>query len=172
MIKVKVFVTQSCPTLCNHMNCSTPGFSVNGLLQARILEWGAIAFSDKPSLGGNEKKFWRWRLMMITYWVNVVYATELYTKLLQWWILLYFCCCCSVTKLCLTLWDPMDCNPPGFPGHGISQTRTLEWVAISSSRGSSWPRDQTPASCIGRWILYHWAARKAPYIFYYKASKL
>ena len=32
----------------------------------------------------------------------------------------------------------------------------LEWVAISSSRGSSQPRDQTYVSCIGRWILYHW----------------
>ena len=40
-----------------------------------------------------------------------------------------------------TLWDPMDCSPPGSSAHGISQTRILEWVAISSSRGSSRPRD-------------------------------
>ena len=37
----------------------------------------------------------------------------------------------------------MDNSPPGFSVHGISQTRILEWVAISSSRGSSRPRDQT-----------------------------
>ena len=43
----------------------------------------------------------------------------------------------------------------------ISQARILELVAISFSRGSSWPRDQTPASCIGRWILSHWATREA-----------
>ena len=54
MIKVKVFVTQSCPTLCNHMNCSTPGFSVNGLLQARILEWVAIPFSMVTSQASNQ----------------------------------------------------------------------------------------------------------------------
>ena len=37
----------------------------------------------------------------------------------------------------------MDCSPPGSSVHGISQARILEWVAISSSRGSSWPRDGT-----------------------------
>ena len=36
---------QSCPTLCDPMDCSLPGFSIHGILQARILEWGAIAFS-------------------------------------------------------------------------------------------------------------------------------
>ena len=45
---------------------------------------------------------------------------------------------------CLTLYDPMDCNsPPGSSVHGISQARMWEWVAISSSRGSSQPRGQT-----------------------------
>ena len=53
----------------------------------------------------------------------------------------------------------MDCSPPGFPSHGIFQARILEWVAISFSRGSIWPRDQTCISCIGRQILYHWAPR-------------
>ena len=44
---------------------------------------------------------------------------------------------CSVAQLCLTLWDPMDCSPPGSSVHGIFQARILEWVAISFSRGSS-----------------------------------
>ena len=39
-----VLVTQSCPTLCNPMDCSPPGSSVHGILQARILEWAAISF--------------------------------------------------------------------------------------------------------------------------------
>ena len=43
----------------------------------------------------------------------------------------------------------------------ISQARILEWVAISFSRGSSWPRDQTCISWIGRRVLYHWATREA-----------
>ena len=41
----------------------------------------------------------------------------------------------------LTLWDFMDCSPPGSSVHGISQARILEGVAISFSRGSSQPRD-------------------------------
>ena len=44
-----VLVTQSCPTLCNPMDCSPPGSSVHGILQARILEWVAIPFSRGPS---------------------------------------------------------------------------------------------------------------------------
>ena len=55
----------------------------------------------------------------------------------------------------------MDCSPPGSSVHEILQVRILEWVAISFSRGSSWPRDRTHVSCIGRKILYHGAARKA-----------
>ena len=51
-------------------------------------------------------------------------------------------------KSCLTLCDPMDYNLPGSSVHGILQARILEWVAISSSRGSSWPRDRTWVSCI------------------------
>ena len=40
---------------------------------------------------------------------------------------------------CLTLWNPTDCSPPGSSVHGILQARTLEWVAVPSSRGSSQP---------------------------------
>ena len=39
-------VVQSCPTLCDLMDCSLPGSSIHGIFQARVLEWGAIAFSD------------------------------------------------------------------------------------------------------------------------------
>ena len=52
---------------------------------------------------------------------------------------------------------PMGCSPPGSSIHGISQARTLKWVAIYISRGPSPPRDQTQVSCIGRQILYRWA---------------
>ena len=48
---------------------------------------------------------------------------------------------------CPTLCDPMDYSPPGFSGHGISQARLLEWVAIPFSKDlSSGPRDRTPVS--------------------------
>ena len=53
-----------------------------------------------------------------------------------------------VTQSCPTLCDPMDCSTPGSSVHGIFQAVVLEWVAISFSRGSSHPRDQTWVSCI------------------------
>ena len=55
---------------------------------------------------------------------------------------------CEVTQLCLTLCSPMDCSLPGFSVYGIFQARVLEWGAISFSRGSSPPRDQTRVSHI------------------------
>ena len=63
------------------------------------------------------------------------------------------------------LCDTMDYSPPDSCVHGILQARILEWVAMLSSRGSSPPRDWTCVSfvsCIGRWILYHWATLEAP----------
>ena len=66
---------------------------------------------------------------------------------------------------CPTLCDPMDCSLPGFSVHGIFQARVLEWVAISFSRGSSWPRDRTRVShIVGRYFT-HWATREAAKVF-------
>ena len=55
---------------------------------------------------------------------------------------------CSVTQSCPTLFDPMDCNPPGSSIHGILQARILKCVAMPSYRGSSPPRVGTHISCI------------------------
>ena len=70
---------------------------------------------------------------------------------------------CVLSHICLfvTLWT-ISCQVPlslRFSRQGN------EWIAISYSRGSSWPRDQTQVSCIsciGRQILYHWASWEAP----------
>ena len=51
-----------------------------------------------------------------------------------------------VTQSRTTHCDPMDYSPPGSSTHGILQARILEWAAISFSRGSSQPRDQTQVS--------------------------
>ena len=64
----------------------------------------------------------------------------------------------KLLQSCPTLCDPTDCSPPGSSVHEILQARILEWVAISSSRGSSQHRDQICVSnvtCIGRQALYH-----------------
>ena len=66
--------------------------------------------------------------------------------------------CAKSLQSCPTLCDPMDCSLPGSSVHGIFQERILKWIAISSSRGSSPPRDQIQVSyisCIGRLVLYH-----------------
>ena len=57
--------------------------------------------------------------------------------------------------------DSMDCSPPGASVHGISQVRILWWVAISFSKGSSWPGDWIHVSCISKQILYLWATEEA-----------
>ena len=74
----------------------------------------------------------------------------------------YLICCCLITQWCLTLCDPMVYRLPGSSVHGILQARILEWVVISFSRGSSWPRDRTHISCIGRWVLYQQSPLKKP----------
>ena len=99
---------------------------------------------------------------------------------------------CLVAQSCLTPCDPMDCSPPGSSVHGIlqacpgilqefstgvgcyfllqrifltqefSRNSPLEWVVISFSKESSWPRNQTQISCIGRQILYHVSHQGSP----------
>ena len=68
----------------------------------------------------------------------------------------------SPTKMhCVDFLQPHRLGPPGSSVHGISQARILEWVFISSSSGSSKPRDWTHISWIGRQILYHCATWEA-----------
>ena len=60
--------------------------------------------------------------------------------------------------------DPMNCSWPGSSDDGSSQTTILVWIAISSSRGSSQPRNWTYISCVSctsKWILYYWATWEA-----------
>ena len=59
----------------------------------------------------------------------------------------------SVTKLCLTLCDPMDCSPPGFSVYEIFQARILEYIAISFSGGLPNPEFQpTSSALVGRFF--------------------
>jgi len=66
----------------------------------------------------------------------------------------------------------MDCSLPSSSVHGISQARTLEWVAIFSSRESSQPGNWTHVSCVSRRILYHWAIREAHVVHIVNVSSL
>ena len=64
-------------------------------------------------------------------------------------------------QLCPTFCDSMDCSPSGFSVHGILQARTLEWLAMPSSRGSSW-RSLTQGSNPRLLCLLHWQAGSVP----------
>ena len=79
------------------------------------------------------------------------------------WFIFYISWVCVLS--CVQLFaTPWTVAPPGYSVHGVFQARILEWVAVSSSRESSQPRDQTCISyisCIGRQILYHCATWKA-----------
>ena len=84
-----------------------------------------------------------------------IHKSCLWTERLNRWNV----CCAKSFQSCLTPCDLMGCSPPGSSAHGILQAGILEWVVVSSSRGSSRHRDQTRISyisCIGRWVLCHW----------------
>ena len=58
------------------------------------------------------------------------------------------CMYAKLLQLCPTLWDPMDCTLSGSSVHGSLEARILEWIAISSSRGFSQPRNRTQVSYV------------------------
>ena len=167
-VKSESEVAQSCPTLSDPMDCSLPGSSIHGIFQARVLEWGAIAFSDihtskckahshenllegarsstlcSLSLSSVQQQHLPWRL---TSNCPLVELLDTYNNSKCECL----CCCCLlvlVTHSCLTLCDPMDCSLPGSPVHGILQVRIMKWVAMPSSKRSSRPWDRTCISCI------------------------
>ena len=140
-VKSEMEVAQSCLTLCDPMDCSLPGSSVHGIFQARVLEWSAIAFSNfnltKPQISVRSL-FYRQEIAdsqrhKITFPVSRLPLTLREME--------HLAQCVLVTESCQTLCDPMDCSLPGSSVHGIFQARILPSVIISSSRGSSQPRD-------------------------------
>ena len=76
-------VTQSCPTLCNPRDCSLPCFSVYGIFQARVLEWGAMSFSR----GSSWPRDWIWVSRIVgrcfTLWVTRGSKEQESTNLLE-----------------------------------------------------------------------------------------
>ena len=110
--------------------------------------------------------------LFLVKWLNYIYLFTIYLYMSCLFLPLFFLlsllsfgyivvmCVGSVTQSCPTLCNSMDCSLLASSVYGIFQARKLEWVAISFSRGSSWPRDPTCVSCIGRLILYHCATWK------------
>ena len=81
-----------------------------------------------------------------------------------WGLFVSACVWAKLLQDCSILCDPKDCTLPGSSGGGILQARTLEWVAIPSSRGSSWPMDRLNQHHL---CLWHWqevSLSLAPYL--------
>jgi len=70
-VKSESEVAQLCPTLSDPMNCSLPGSSIHGIFQARVLEWGAIAFSVK---------------LIRPFQKSVVVNSTVITAIKRWWL--------------------------------------------------------------------------------------
>ena len=125
-------VAQSCPTLCDPMNCSTPGLPVHH----QILEftqthvhWVSDAIQPSHPLSIHAA------------------AAAAAAKSLQ---------------SCPTLCDPIDGSPPGSPIPGILQARMLEWVAISFSNAWKWKVKVKSLSCVRLLATPWTAAYQAP----------
>ena len=114
-------VAQSCLTLCHPIDCNPPGSSVQGIFQARILEYYYFLLQ------------------------GIFLTQRLNPCLLHWQVdssplapprkpkRLPATTTTKSLQSCPALCDPIDGSPPGSSVHGILQARTLEWVAISSS---------------------------------------
>ena len=145
--EVKLLVIQSCLILFDPMDCSLPGSSSLGIFQAKILEWVAISFSRRSSRPRDQTRISCFPGRFFTIWATWEPILPHRKKKVK-------------VKSFLTLCDHMDCSLPGSFIHGIFQARILEWVAISFSRRSSWPRDQSVVSCTADGFFNTWATRE------------
>ena len=120
-VKSEREVAQSCPTLSHPMDCSPPGSSIRGIFQARVLEWGAIAFSRESSPHRDQ-------ICLLNWQADSLPLSHLGSPK-KW----YAAAAAKSLQLCLTLCNPIDRSPHGSSVPGILQARILEWVAISFS---------------------------------------
>ena len=150
-------VTQSCPTLCNPMDCSIPGFSVHHhrpeLAQTHV-HWVSDAIQPSHPLSSS---FLMNEVIIenCCCWVASVVSDSVRpqrrqpTRLPRPWdspgkntgVGCHFLLQCTkvkseseVAQSCPTLSDPVDCSPPGSSVHGIFQARVLEWGATAFSK--------------------------------------
>ena len=129
--------------------------------------WGSVSWKGKKTnhkQGGTQKghPLLSHTVVWCSDWVwkQTTRAKTTAVSLLTLWSWETYSMSLSSFAVCFAVLNHVSlfCNPTVLCVHGIFQSRTLKWVAISYSRGSSWPRDRTcvsQVSCIGSWILYH-----------------
>ena len=159
-------VAQLYLTFCDPMDSSLPGSTIHVIFQVRILEWAAISFSR----GSSQPRDRTWVSCVADRRFTVWTTREAQKEVPRSGPIVYGkwpdCAwiqspSCEVAQSCTTLSDSMDYSLPCFSIHGIFQARVLEWVAISFSRGSFWPRDWTWVSCIVGRRFTVWATRES-----------
>ena len=133
-------------------------YILHGILQTRILEWVAVPFSrrssqsrDRTHVSGIAGRFFTSWATREECWCNVNQFNHGQV-----------CVCAKSLQSCPTVCDPMDYIACQVPlSMGVLQARILEWVAMPSSRGSSWSRDLTQVSHIAGGFFTVWATREA-----------
>ena len=141
---------QSCPTLCDPIEGSPPSSSIPGILQARILQWVAISFSN-ACMHAKSLQSCLTLLLLLSRFSHVLTLCDPRDGSppgSRPWdspgkntgVGCHFLLQCmkvksesEVAQSCSTLSDPMDCSPPGSSVHRIFQARELEWGAIAFS---------------------------------------
>ena len=169
----------------NHWTAREVPISIFNFVRGFI--WCLVTSGSQFIFGSRHPKLWKWctcehtsRVLTIDFTVGWAVWTiciggspmsvffGLFSCLsLSLYIYMNACVRAKSLRSCPILGDPMDCSPLGCSVHSILRARILEWVAISLSRESSRPRNQTRVcyvSCIGRWVLYHWCHLGSPYI--------
>ena len=142
------------------MDCSLPGSSIPGILQAGILEWVAISFSRRSSQPRDRtwvsriagRRFTIWTRDFPSGWggkASYPWAGKIPWRKWKW------------SRSVVSDSCPTSRVLPGSSIPGILQAGILEWVAISFSRGSSPPRDRTHVSRIAGRHFNLWATREA-----------
>ena len=146
---------QSHPTLCEPMDSSRPGSTVHGIFQARILQWIEMSSSRGSSwlmdwtpvscLFHGQAGSWA---LAITWEAYICIYIYIYIYI---WLLVF-----SSSVVSWLFWNSMKWNPPVSSVHGMSHAKILERVAISFSRASSQPRDQSHC------LIMHWQVISLP----------
>ena len=170
-VKSESEVAQSCPTLRNPMDCSLPGSSVRGIFQARVLEWGAIIFSassntwqESPSrlVSQNIDTFEEyWSGINILWNVLPLSLPDVFSwldyKIVAFCHLLHEAWGCWWWWFSHSVFDPMDCSPPGSSVHGISQARNTAMGCYFLLQRIFLTQGSNPCLLHCRHTLYHWA---------------
>ena len=138
--------------------------SISSLLEKckSKLQWGITSYLVRMAIikKSTNNKCWRGcgkkGALLLCWWecrLIQPLGRTVWRLLKKLWIKLPCAVLCWVASVMSDSCHPVDCRLPGSSIHGILQARILEWVAMSSSRGSSWPRDWTLSLC-----LLHWQA--------------